>query len=50
MNKIPELAEVISWGQSTTNELTRNGIIPVYELKSSDISELIQYLKAFLNK
>jgi uroporphyrinogen-III synthase len=50
MNKIPEHAEVISWGQSTTNELNRNGVIPIFELKSSDISELIQYLKAFLNK
>jgi uroporphyrinogen-III synthase len=44
-NKFPYNFQVISWGQSTTNELIKNGIIPVYELKSGELSELIQYLK-----
>jgi hypothetical protein len=45
MNSLPDSAKVISWGQSTTNELTKNGIIPAFELKSSELAELIQYLK-----
>lgn len=44
MNQLPIDAMVISWGQSTTNELTKWGVKPTIELKSGSQSELISYL------
>ena len=44
MNSLDQNVKVVSWGQSTTNELIKNGIIPVLELKTSELSELIEYL------
>jgi uroporphyrinogen-III synthase len=48
-NQIPNGSKVISWGQSTTAELIKNRIIPIYELKSSSLFELIQYLQVLIN-
>ena len=48
-NQFPLNPKVISWGQSTTNELNKIGVIPVFELKSGELSELIQFLKENLN-
>ncbi|MBM3452562.1 MAG: hypothetical protein FJX84_05390 [Bacteroidetes bacterium] len=50
MNQIPVNSSVISWGQSTTIELIKNGITPVFELKSSCILELVKYLKENLKE
>ena len=47
-NQIPNNSKVISWGQSTTYELEKNGITPIFELKSSELAEIIQYLEEFL--
>lgn len=44
MNQLPIDAVVISWGQSTTDELTKRGAKPTKELKSGCQSELISYL------
>lgn len=44
MNQLPIDAMVISWGQSTTDELTKWGVKPTIELKSGSQSELISYL------
>ncbi|MFM7668072.1 MAG: uroporphyrinogen-III synthase [Bacteroidota bacterium] len=48
-NQLPTSSKVISWGQSTTDELIKNGITPILELKSSELSELIQFLSASFN-
>jgi|LauGreDrversion4_2_1035121.scaffolds.fasta_scaffold292904_2 uroporphyrinogen-III synthase len=44
MNQLPIDAMVISWGQSTTDELTKWGVKPTIELKSGSQSELISCL------
>jgi uroporphyrinogen-III synthase len=48
-NQLPTSSKVISWGQSTTNELKKTGINPIFELKSSELSELIQFLSESFN-
>lgn len=47
-NQIPNNSNVISWGRSTTYELEKNGIKPVFELKSSELAEIIHFLKECL--
>lgn len=47
-NQIPNNSKVISWGRSTTYELEKNGITPIFELKSSELAEIIHHLKECL--